>query len=144
MKSVNVGVILGEAAKRAKRSVGISNGNQLADVVHPKLALQGQLTSKVLVAVFGSIAFRAFIVFYFLAQAVEGFGVTVESLLIKYGKNILDEQFLLNRLAAAAIDIYANVVVLSRATRALNLNFPSASHEEKLARVWCNEVIHAR
>ena len=74
-------------------------------------------------------------------KAVEGFGITVESLLIKYGKNILDEQFLLNRLAAAAIDIYANVVVLSRATRALNLNFPSASHEEKLARVWCNEVI---
>lgn len=119
LKSVNVGVILGEAAKRAKRTVGLSNGNQLGDVVHPKLALQGALTSK----------------------AVEGFGVTVESLLIKYGKNILDEQFLLNRLAAAAIDIYANVVVLSRASRALNLNFPSASHEEKLARVWCNEAL---
>ena len=86
---------------------------------------------------------RDFIIFCLFAQAVEGFGVTVESLLIKYGKNILDEQFLLNRLAAAAIDIYANVVVLSRASRALNLNFPSASHEEKLARVWCNEVIYA-
>ena len=74
-------------------------------------------------------------------QAVEGFGVAVEALLIKHGKNILEEQFLLNRLASAAIDIYANIVVLSRATRSLNANFPSASHEEKLARVWCNEVM---
>ena len=72
---------------------------------------------------------------------MEAFGISVESLLIKYGKNILEEQFLLNRLAAAAIDIYANVVVLSRATRSLNLGFPSADHEEKLARVWCNEVM---
>lgn len=119
VKGGNMSVILGEAAKRAKRTVGLSSVNQLADVVHPKLALQGSLTSK----------------------AVEAFGISVESLLIKYGKNILEEQFLLNRLAAAAIDIYANVVVLSRATRSLNLGFPSAAHEEKLARVWCNEAL---
>ncbi len=60
--------------------------------------------------------------------------------MVKYGKGILDEQFLLNRVASAAIDIYSNVVVLSRATRALNMNIPSASHEEMIARVWCNEV----
>ena len=59
---------------------------------------------------------------------------------MKYGKTILEEQFLLNRLSAAAIDIYANVVVLSRATRSLKMNLPAASHEEKIARVWCNEV----
>lgn len=52
LKSVNVGVILGEAAKRAKRTVGLSNGNQLGDVVHPKLALQGSLTAKVMMADF--------------------------------------------------------------------------------------------
>lgn len=46
MKSGNVGVILGEATKRAKRSVGFSQANSLSEV-HPKLALQGQLTSKV-------------------------------------------------------------------------------------------------
>ncbi|KZS10791.1 Acyl-CoA dehydrogenase family member 9, mitochondrial [Daphnia magna] len=118
VKSGNVGVILGEAAKRAKRTVGLRQSNSLSEV-HPKLALQAQLTSK----------------------AVEGFGITVESLLIKHGKNILDEQFLLNRVAAAAIDIYANVVVLSRATRALNMNISSANHEEMLARVWCNEAL---
>ena len=59
---------------------------------------------------------------------------------MKYGKSILEQQFLLNRLAAAAIDIYSSAVVLSRATRSLNMNSPTASHEEKIARVWCNEV----
>ena len=47
VKSGNVGVILGEAAKRAKRTVGLSQTNSLAGV-HPNLALQGQLTSKVM------------------------------------------------------------------------------------------------
>merc|ERR1719432_482013 len=120
MKSptANVSVIFGEAAKRAKRSVGLSNNNALAGVVHPNLAEQGALTSK----------------------AIEAFGISVESLLVKHGKNILEQQFLLNRLAAAAIDIYSSVVVLSRATRSLSMNSPSASHEEKIARVWCNEA----
>merc|ERR1719432_313796 len=116
--TANVSVIFGEAAKRAKRSVGLSNNNALAGVVHPNLAEQGALTSK----------------------AIEAFGISVESLLVKHGKNILEQQFLLNRLAAAAIDIYSSVVVLSRATRSLSMNSPSASHEEKIARVWCNEV----
>lgn len=47
VKSGNMGVIIGEAAKRAKRTVGLSSVNHLADVVHPNLALQGSLTSKV-------------------------------------------------------------------------------------------------
>ena len=37
-------------------------------------------------------------------------GEAVESLLIKYGKKIIDEQFLLNRLANAAIDTYTMAV----------------------------------
>ena len=117
--AANVDVIFGEAAKRAKRAVGIANANMLADCVHPNLALQGSLTSK----------------------AIEAFGVSVEGLLIKYGKDVLNQQYLLNRLSAAAIDIYSNVVVLSRATRSANLKLASASHEEKIARVWCNEAL---
>lgn len=119
MQSLNANVILGEAAKRAKRVVGLPNGAASLDgLVTPGLAMQASLTSK----------------------AIDAFGIAVESLLIKHGKGILEEQFLLNRLASAAIDIYANTVVLSRATRAAKMNFPSAQHEEKLARVWCNEV----
>ena len=51
-----------------------------------------------------------------------------------------DEQFLLNRLADSAIDIYAMVVVLSRASRALEQNLLSARHESMLAKVICDEV----
>lgn len=68
------------------------------------------------------------------------FGEAVESLLLKYGKGVVEEQFLLNRLAAAAFDTYTMAVVLSRATRSLNQNLPSASHEQLLAQVWCYEV----
>jgi very long chain acyl-CoA dehydrogenase len=46
----------------------------------------------------------------------------------------------LNRIAAAAIDIYAMVVVLSRASTSLNKNLPSAEHERMLTQVWCDEV----
>ena len=45
--AANVSVIFGEATKRAKRSVGLSNTNVLAGVVHPNLNEQGALTSKV-------------------------------------------------------------------------------------------------
>ena len=51
VKGGNMSVILGEAAKRAKRTVGLSSVNPLADVVHPKLALQGSLTSKVVLLI---------------------------------------------------------------------------------------------
>jgi len=53
---------------------------------------------------------------------------------------VVDEQFLLNRLANSAIDIYAMVVVLSRASRALEQNLVSARHESMLAKVICDEV----
>lgn len=47
-------------------------------------------------------------------KAIEQFGAVVEELLIKHGKKIIDEQFVLKRVADCAIDIYAMVVVLSR------------------------------
>lgn len=68
------------------------------------------------------------------------FGPAVESLLIKYGKGIIDEQFLLNRLAQAAFDAYTMTVVLSRATKALNLGLASAEYEMLLTQVYCSEV----
>ncbi|XP_065575702.1 very long-chain specific acyl-CoA dehydrogenase, mitochondrial-like [Artemia franciscana] len=114
----NMGVILGEATKRAKRTVGMTDSGALADKVHPSLAESAMLTSR----------------------AIEGFGASVEGLLAKYGKNILEKQFLLNRVANAAIDLYASGVVLSRASFALANNIPSAEHEAMLARVWVNEA----
>lgn len=72
-------------------------------------------------------------------QSIDAFGQTVEHLLIKYGKNIIDQQFLLNRLADCAIDIYVMACVLSRATRSMKLNLPSADHERLIAQAWCLE-----
>ena len=50
-------------------------------------------------------------------------------------KNIINEQFLLNRLASAAIDIYVTTCMLSRCTQSLNEGLPSAMHEELLTKV---------
>jgi len=113
----NFGVVLGEVTKRAKAGAGIGSGNLLSGEVHPNLADQAALTCK----------------------AVDAFGASVEKLLIKHGKNIINEQFLLNRLANATIDIYANSCVLSRCTKSLNEGLESAHHEEMMTKVWCNE-----
>merc|ERR1719336_2711618 len=89
----NFGVVLGEVSKRGKLSLGISQGNPLASHVHPNLAAAAQQVSK----------------------NTELFGSAVEKLLIKYNKNIINEQFLLNRLA-------------------------SAMHEELLTKAYANEA----
>ena len=114
----NLGMIFGEGTKRMKRAVGLSSGPSLSEYVHPQLRDNASMVSK----------------------SIENFGASVEYLLIKYNKNIVNEQFLLKRLADSAIDIYAMIVILSRASRALKLNLPSAQHEVSMTNVICNEV----
>jgi very long chain acyl-CoA dehydrogenase len=75
-----------------------------------------------------------------VSQAVQDIGASVEGILIKFGKNIVEEQYYLNRLAEATIDAYSMVVILSRASRSLEKNLPSAQHEATMVKVWCNEV----
>jgi len=113
----NFGVVLGEVAKRGKGVVGIGSGNSLAEHVHPNLSESAALTCK----------------------AVDAMGQCVEKVLIKHGKGIINEQFILNRLANATIDIYANSCVLARCSKSLNEGLESAHHEEMMAKVWCNE-----
>merc|ERR1711935_381109 len=103
----NFGVVMGEVAKRGKLSLGISHtGNPLASQVHPNLTAVAQQLSK----------------------NTEMFGTAVEKLLMKHGKNIINEQFLLNRLAQATIDIYVTTCMVSRCTQSLNEGLPSAMH----------------
>lgn len=73
-------------------------------------------------------------------QSIETFGQAVEATLIKYGHGVVEEQFVLNRIASAAIDTYTMVVVLSRATMALQSGLPSAHLQELMTKVWCSEV----
>ncbi|KAM8897693.1 very long-chain specific acyl-CoA dehydrogenase, mitochondrial [Spinachia spinachia] len=114
----NAGMLAGEIAKRAKRKAGLSTGLTLQGTVHPELAHSGELTTK----------------------AIEQFGGVTEELLLKHGKKIIDEQFVLSRVADCAIDLYAMVVVLSRASRALSQGSASAQHEKMLCDTWCVEA----
>lgn len=114
----NFGVVMGEVAKRGKLSLGLGQGNTLSGQVHPNL---NEVASQV-------------------CKNTEMFGNAVEKLLMKHGKNIIGEQFLLNRLAAAAIDIYVTTCMLSRCTQSLQQGLPSAMHEELLTKAFANEA----
>merc|ERR1719373_840373 len=114
----NFGVVLGEVAKRGKGAIGLGSGISLADKVHPNLNSSAALT----------------------CRAIDAFGSTIEKILIKHGKDIINEQFILNRLANAAIDIYANTCVLSRCTKSLVEGLESAHHEEMMTKIWCEEA----
>merc|ERR1711962_1788114 len=114
----NFGVVLGGVTKRGKAAAGLSGGNMLADQVHPNLVESSAQISK----------------------NVEMFGVAVEKLLIKHGKHIINEQFLLNRLAQSAIDIYISTCMVSRCSQSLANNLSSARHEELMTKVFCNEA----
>lgn len=113
----NLGMIFEEGTRRIRRSVGL-DAPDLSEFVHPEFQQEAQQLSKNIIA----------------------FSSAVEHLLIKYTRDIIHEQILLNRLANATIDIYTMLVVLSRVTRALNKNISSADIEKNMARVICAEV----
>lgn len=115
--TANLGLIAEEVSRRATRVIGL-NSPSLTHLVHPSLADSAVLCAK----------------------SVESFGSTIESTLVKYGKGIVEEQFILNRLAQAAIDTYTMSVVLSRASLAATQNTPTAQHEVLMAQVWCAEA----
>ncbi|XP_023040339.1 very long-chain specific acyl-CoA dehydrogenase, mitochondrial isoform X2 [Piliocolobus tephrosceles] len=114
----NAGLLLGEAGKQLRRRAGLGSGLSLSGIVHPELSRSGELA----------------------VQALEQFATVVEAKLIKHKKGIVNEQFLLQRLADGAIDLYAMVVVLSRASRSLSEGHPTAQHEKMLCDTWCIEA----
>lgn len=116
--TANLGLIFSEAGKRAIRSAGLSSGTSLDHLVAPPLQDSAKLAAK----------------------SLDTFGQSIESSLIKYGKGIVEQQFVLNRIAQAAVDIYTMVVVLSRATRSHKLNLPTTDVEIAMTQVWCNEA----
>lgn len=114
----NAGLLLGEAGKQIRRRAGLGSGLSLSGVVHKDLTRSGELA----------------------VQALEQFSTVVEAKLIKHKKGIVNEQFVLQRLADSAIDLYAMVVVLSRASRSLSEGNPTAQHEKMLCDSWCIEA----
>lgn len=114
----NAGLLLGEAGKQLRRRAGLGSGLSLSGVIHQELSRSGEL----------------------VVQALEQFAAVVEAKLIKHKKGIVNEQFVLQRLADSAIDLYTMVVVLSRASRSLSEGHPTAQHEKMLCDSWCIEA----
>uniref|UniRef100_A0A8C0E610 Very long-chain specific acyl-CoA dehydrogenase, mitochondrial n=1 Tax=Balaenoptera musculus TaxID=9771 RepID=A0A8C0E610_BALMU len=115
----NAGLLLGEASKQLRRRAGLGSGLSLSGTIHQELSRSGELA----------------------VQALEQFAAVVETKLIKTRRRLsVNEQFLLQRLADSAIDLYAMVVVLSRASRALSEGHPTAQHEKMLCDSWCTEA----
>ncbi|HVI00152.1 MAG TPA: acyl-CoA dehydrogenase family protein [Enhygromyxa sp.] len=75
-----------------------------------------------------------------IEEQTDTFGQVVERLLRHHGKSIIDEQMLLERVADVAVDLYAMVAVVSRATQAIEQNRKSAGHEALLASVFCEQA----
>ncbi|KAH8373559.1 hypothetical protein KR200_010098 [Drosophila serrata] len=109
--AANLGLIFKEASKRAASTVGLG-GTDLSGHVVDELQPYAKKT----------------------AHCIDLFGQSVEELLLRYNKNIVHEQYLLTRLANAAIDIYSMVVTQSRSSRAVKLNLPTAQHELDLTK----------
>ncbi|KAH8418227.1 hypothetical protein KR222_005866, partial [Zaprionus bogoriensis] len=109
--AANLGFIFREASRRATTTIGLG-GTDLSAHVVPELKEYARNA----------------------AVCIDLFGKTTEAVLLKHNKNIINEQLILNHLANAAIDIYAMVATLSRSSRAVKLNLPTAEHELNLTK----------
>ncbi|KAJ1069464.1 hypothetical protein K5549_019537, partial [Capra hircus] len=77
-----------------------------------------------------------------LEENVYYFGRSVESLLLRFGKTIVEEQLVLKRVANVLINLYAMTAVLSRASRSIRLGLRDHDHEVLLANMFCSEAYH--
>lgn len=117
--TAHLSLIFSEAGRRAAGAVGLARGPVLAPHVAPELR---PLAAE-------------------LGRCVLEHGRSVEAALVRHGRNIVDEQFILNRLASSAIDAYTAAAVMSRASRAARLRLSSAPHELRLAEAWAEEAV---
>ena len=118
VKSFNFNVIVGEGSKRFRRGIGMTTGPNVNEHIHSSLHPYGMLLSK----------------------SIDRFGSTIEQILLKYGKTIRDEQFLVHRIGDIIIDIFSMAASLSRCTQSLKNQVPTAIHESNLVRIWCEEA----
>lgn len=121
MKKGNIGLALGMAGKKLRSSLGGSVDLGLTGkdgVVHPSLTDSAKK----------------------FEQNVNLFGSTVESLLYRYGKTIVDEQLILKRVADVLINLYAMTAVLSRASRSISIGLRNHDHEVLLTNTFCSEA----
>uniref|UniRef100_A0A8P0T7S0 Complex I assembly factor ACAD9, mitochondrial n=1 Tax=Canis lupus familiaris TaxID=9615 RepID=A0A8P0T7S0_CANLF len=68
-----------------------------------------------------------------LEENVYYFGRTVETLLLRFGKTIVEEQMVLKRVANILINLYGMTAVLSRASRSIRVGLRNHDHEVLLS-----------
>ncbi|XP_060691527.1 complex I assembly factor ACAD9, mitochondrial [Hemiscyllium ocellatum] len=75
-----------------------------------------------------------------LEENVYYLGSTVENVLYRYGKTIVEEQLVVKRVADILINIYAMTAVISRASRSISIGLRNHDHEVLLANTFCSEA----
>ncbi|XP_056107397.1 complex I assembly factor ACAD9, mitochondrial [Rhinichthys klamathensis goyatoka] len=121
MKKGNVGVVFEILGKKLKDSVGktVDFGLTGKDgVVHPSLTESAKM----------------------FEQNAALFGSTVESLLYRYGKTIVEEQLVLKKVADVLINLYAMTAVLSRTSRSISIGLRNHDHEVLLTNTFCKDA----
>ncbi|CAB3403799.1 unnamed protein product [Caenorhabditis bovis] len=71
------------------------------------------------------------------------FGQTVQNLLIKHKKGIIDRQYEMIRVANAAIDIYTSISAVSRATHTIRNKSASAEFEKQVVNYYVNKAMES-
>uniref|UniRef100_A0A8C2J2H6 Complex I assembly factor ACAD9, mitochondrial n=1 Tax=Cyprinus carpio TaxID=7962 RepID=A0A8C2J2H6_CYPCA len=123
MKKGNVGVVFEILGKKLKDSVvrTVDFGLTGKDgVVHPSLTVQNHAKM--------------------FEQNAAHFGSTVESLLYRYGKTIVEEQLVLKKVADVLINLYAMTAVLSRTSRSISIGLRNHDHEVLLTNTFCKDA----
>uniref|UniRef100_A0A673IPJ7 Complex I assembly factor ACAD9, mitochondrial n=1 Tax=Sinocyclocheilus rhinocerous TaxID=307959 RepID=A0A673IPJ7_9TELE len=121
MKKGNVGVVFEILGKKLKDSVvrtvdfGLTGKDS---VVHPSLTESAKM----------------------FEQNAAHFGSTVESLLYRYGKTIVEEQLVLKKVADVLINLYAMTAVLSRTSRSISIGLRNHDHEVLLTNTFCKDA----
>ncbi|XP_074139797.1 complex I assembly factor ACAD9, mitochondrial [Sminthopsis crassicaudata] len=75
-----------------------------------------------------------------LEENVYFFGRTVEMLLKRFGKTIVEEQLIMKRMADILINLYAMTAVLSRSSRSVHVGLRNHDHEVLLTNIFCTEA----
>ncbi|XP_029456675.1 acyl-CoA dehydrogenase family member 9, mitochondrial [Rhinatrema bivittatum] len=121
IKKGNVGIAVELALKKLRDSLGrkVDLGLTGKDgVVHPSLEIS---TKK-------------------LEENVYFFGSTVEALLYRFGKTLVDEQLALKKVADILINLYAMTATISRASRSMRIGLRNHDHEVLLTNMFCSEA----
>ena len=68
------------------------------------------------------------------------FGDVCRDVLMKYGKNVIEQQLILEKIADVAIDLTATTAAIARASKAIKENSPSANHEIEIVNLFATEA----